>query len=172
MGDGRGIAAALRFLHINVDDDPDADVLARELAFFLVARAESRHAGWRVLRQAVLDAGQPVPWERCARRAVPRVTEDLLHQARTAGRMPLAVAQHVAARHRAAEIAPHVDAPAVLKDLGVAAQAVEPEAWTAACVAAVGARSREQLARIVAQELGLPAVGAQEPLFAAGGPAG
>ncbi|MCW3041087.1 MAG: hypothetical protein JWM31_2992, partial [Solirubrobacterales bacterium] len=103
MGDGRQVAAALRHLHTR-GEEPDAELVARELAFFLVARCEGRHAGWQVLRQVVVDAGGEAPWEKCARRAVPAVTEELLLLARTAGRTPLAGAQHIAARERAAAI--------------------------------------------------------------------
>lgn len=163
------MAAALRHLHTN-GEEPDADLVARELAYFLVARCEARHAGWKVLRQIVVDAGVSVPWEKCARRAVPLITEDLLHLARTAGRTPLAGAQHIAAQRRAETIAPFVDAAPVMKDLGLAARPVAAEEWTAALVACVGARSREQAARKAADALGVALAGAQEPLFAAPGP--
>jgi hypothetical protein len=169
VGDGRQVAAALRHLHTS-GEEPDADLVARELAYFLVARCEARHAGWKVLRQVVVDAGVSVPWEKCARRAVPLVIEDLLHLARTAGRTPLAGAQHIAARRRAEAIAPYVDAAPVMKDLGLAARPVGAEEWSTALVEGVGARSREQVARKVADALDVPLAGTQEPLFAAGGP--
>lgn len=169
MGDGRQVAAALRHLHTK-GEEPDADLVARELAFFLVARCEARHAGWKVVRQVVLDAGAEVPWEKCARRAVPVVTDELLLLARTAGRTPLAGAQHIAARERAAAIAPYVRPAPVMKDLGIAAREVAADEWRAALVAAVGARSREQVAREIAAALDVPVAGAQEPLFVAGTP--
>lgn len=169
MGDGRQVNEALRHLHLK-GEEPDAELVARELAFFLVARCEARHAGWKVLRQVILDAGAEAPWEKCARRAVPHVTEDLMELARTAGRTPLAGAQHLAARRRAAALAPHVDPAAVMKELGLAARELTQDEWSAALVAAVGARSREQVAREIAAALGV--TGPQEPLFAAGGPAG
>lgn len=156
----------MRHLHTK-GEEPDADLVARELAFFLVARCESRHAGWKVLRQVVLDAGAEAPWEKCARRAVPEVTDELLLLARTAGRTPLSGAQHIAARERAAAIAPYVEPAPVLKDLGIAARAVTPDEWSAALVAAVGARSREQVAQKIAATLDVPVAGTQEPLFAA-----
>jgi hypothetical protein len=149
VGDGRQVAAALRHLHTK-GDEPDADLVARELAFFLVARCEARHAGWRVLRQVVVDAGAEAPWEKCARRAVPAVADELMLLSRTAGRTPLAGAQHIAARERAAAISPYVASAPVLKDLGLPAQAPSDEAWRDALVAAVGARSREQVAREIA----------------------
>lgn len=137
-----------------------------------MARCEARHAGWKVVRQVIVDAGGTAPWEKCARRAVPLVTDDLLHLARTAGRTPLTGAQHLAARRRVETIAPYVDAAPVMKDLGIAARPVTDEEWNVALVAAVGARSREAVARAIAQQLDVPVAGTQEPLFAAGGPTG
>jgi hypothetical protein len=169
VGDGRQVNDALRYLHTR-GDEPDAELVARELAFFLVARCEARHPGWRTLRQVVLDAGAEAPWEKCARRAVPHVTEDLMHLARTAGRTPLSGAQHLAARRRAEAIAPYVDPDPVLKDLGIARRAVADEEWAGALVAAVDARSREQLARKIGDALDVAVAGAQEPLFVAGPP--
>jgi hypothetical protein len=169
VGDGRLVGDALRHLHTR-GDEPDSDLVARELAFFLVARCEARHAGWRTLRQVVLDSGAEAPWEKCARRAVPHVTEDLLHLARTAGRTPLAGAQHLAARRRAEALAPYVDAALVMKELGLARRAVSEDEWAAALIAGVEARSRERLAREIAGALDVAIVGTQEPLFAAGGP--
>ncbi|XAY05362.1 hypothetical protein DSM112329_02212 [Paraconexibacter sp. AEG42_29] len=118
-----------------------------------------------------MDAGATAPWEKCARRAVPLVIDDLLHLARTAGRTPLAGAQHLAARRRAETIAPYVDAAPVMKDLAIAARPVGDGEWSAALVAAVGSRSREAVARAIAQELDVAVAGTQEPLFAAGDPA-
>jgi hypothetical protein len=169
VGDGRQVNDALRHLHTR-GEEPDADLVARELAFFLVARCEARHAGWRTLRQVVLDAGAEAPWEKCARRAVPHITEDLMHLARTAGRTPLSGAQHLAARRRAEALAPYVDPVPVMKDLGLAARAVTEDEWAVALVAAVDARSREQVARKIADALDVAVTGAQEPLFAAGPP--
>ncbi len=115
-----------------------------------MARCEARHAGWRVLRQVVLDAGAEAPWEKCARRAVPAVADELMLLSRTAGRTPLAGAQHIAARERAAAIAPHVAPAPVLKELGLPPSDPRPDDWRDALIAAVGARSREQVARAVA----------------------
>ncbi|MCW3039696.1 MAG: hypothetical protein JWM31_1601, partial [Solirubrobacterales bacterium] len=56
------------------------------------------------------------------------------------------------------------------KELGIAVRPVTPEEWQAAMVAAVGARSREQVAREVAAALDLTVTGAQEPLFTAAPP--
>ncbi|MEA2323722.1 MAG: hypothetical protein QOD81_3572 [Solirubrobacteraceae bacterium] len=126
-----------------------ADALAR----FLVARCESHHAGWRVVRQVVVDSAADAPWERCARRAVPQVAEDLLTLSGEGGRTPLARAQHMAAQRRAEQIAGHVDRGALLADLGLEVRAVEADRWQAALRSAVGARSREQVARAVDEAL-------------------
>src|SRR5665647_605569 len=112
--------------------EPDAHLIAEELAFFLVARCESHHAGWRVLRQVIVDSAADAPWEKCARRAVPRVTEDLMRLSSEGGRTPLSRAQHIAAQRRAEEIARHVDQRAVLADLGLKhVPTVSPERWEA-----------------------------------------
>jgi len=127
--------------------------VAEALAHFLVARCESHHQGWRVVRQVVVDSAADAPWERCARRAVPQITEDLLGLVGERGRTPLARAQHVAARRRAEHTAPFVDADAVLAGLGLPRRAVTPERWQAALGAAVSARSRDQVARAIDRAL-------------------
>ena len=127
--------------------------MAEALAHFLVARCESHHPGWRVVRQIVVDSSADAPWERCARRAVPQITEDLLGLVGERGRTPLARAQHVAARRRAEHTAPFVDPDALLAGLGLPLRPVTPERWQAALGAAVGARSREQVARAVERAL-------------------
>ena len=143
---------ALRHLHAH-GSEPDAERLAEALARFLVVRCESRHAGWRVVRQVVVDSAADAPWERCARRAVPLVAEDLRHLADEGGRTPLAVAQHVAAQRRAEEIAGHLDQAAILADLGLEKQVVSAERWQTAIRDAVSARSREQVASAVERSL-------------------
>jgi hypothetical protein len=55
----------------------------------------------------------------------------------------------VAAIRRAEQIAGHVDRQVILSDLGLQARAVTADRWQAAMGSAVGARSREQLARAV-----------------------
>jgi len=142
---GRGVRAALRHLDRH-GSEPEAFVVAQALARFLVARCDSHHAGWRVLRQVVVDSAADAPWERCARRAVPLVTEDLLCLSGEGGRMPLARAQHIAAQRRAEQIAPHVDQAALLADLGLQQRSVSAERWRSALSSAVGSRSREQVA--------------------------
>jgi hypothetical protein len=123
--------------------------VAEALARFLVARCDSHHAGWRVVRQVVVDSAADAPWEKCARRAVPLVTEDLLSLSGAGGRTPLSRAQHIAAQRRAEQIAGHVDQTAVLADLGLEHSPLTAERWQAALSSAVGARSREQVARAV-----------------------
>ena len=148
MEGGRGVAEALRHLDVH-GREPGAPIVAEALARFLVDRCESHHAGWRVVRQVVVDSGSSAPWEKCARRAIPRVAEDLLALSGEGGRTPLQRAQHVAAIRRAEQIAGHVDQRVILGDLGLRARTVTSERWQAAMCSAVGARSREQVARAV-----------------------
>jgi hypothetical protein len=126
-----------------------ADALAR----FLVARCDSHHTGWRTVRQVVVDSPADAPWEKCARRAVPVVAEDLITLAGDRGRTQLAHAQHIAAQRRAEQIAPHVDQAALLADLGLRSTAATPDRWRTALSSAVRARSREQVARAVDRSL-------------------
>lgn len=149
---GRGVAAALRHLD-RYGSEPDALGVAEALARFLVARCDSHHAGWRVVRQVVVDSAADAPWEKCARRAVPLVAEDLIRLAGNRGRTPLSRAQHIAAQRRAEQIAVHVDHAVVLADLGLEQQAATPERWSVALQAAVSSRSREQVARAVDRSL-------------------
>jgi hypothetical protein len=114
-----------------------------------VNRCDSHHAGWRAVRQVVVDSAADAPWEKCARRAVPLVAEDLLSLSGGRGHTGLVRAQHIAAQRRAEQIAGHVDQAAVLKDLGLKLSSVTPERWEAALSSAVKARSREQVARAV-----------------------
>ncbi|MEA2145548.1 MAG: hypothetical protein QOG59_1135 [Solirubrobacteraceae bacterium] len=150
--DGRGVGAALRHLDGH-GSEPGSVGVAEALARFLVARCDSHHAGWRVVRQVVVDSAADAPWEKCARRAVPLVAGDLLSLSGERGRTPLARAQHIAAQRRAEQIASHVDHAAVLADLGLKQSSVTPERWESAPSGAVGARSREQVARAVDRSL-------------------
>jgi hypothetical protein len=149
---GREVGAALRHLDGH-GTEPEALGVAEALARFLVARCDSHHAGWRVVRQVVVDSAADAPWERCARRAVPLVAEDLIRLAGGRGRTQLARAQHIAARRRAEQIADHVDQAAVIADLGLACSSASPERWRLALGDAVQARSREQVARAVDRSL-------------------
>lgn len=123
--------------------------MAEALARFLVARCDSHHAGWRVVRQVVVDSAADAPWEKCARRAVPLVAGDLISLAGDRGRTQLVHAQHIAAQRRAEQIARHVDQAAVLSNLGLKHPSATPERWRVALSGAVEARSREQVARAV-----------------------
>jgi hypothetical protein len=145
---GRNVGAALRHLDLH-SADPDAKRLADALARFLVARCDSHHAGWRVVRQVVVDSAADAPWEKCARRAVPVVSEDLITLAGFPGRTPLIRAQHIAAQRRVEQIASHVDQTVVLADLGLDCTEATPDGWSVALSSAVRARSREQVARAV-----------------------
>jgi hypothetical protein len=84
---------------------------------------------------------------------VPLVVQDLLSLSSDGGRTQLSRAQHIAAQRRAEQIAGHVDQAAVLADLGLAQSSVTPEQWRSALSSAVGARSREQVARAVDRAL-------------------
>lgn len=148
MDGGRQVNAALRHLDLNATD-PDAQRVADALARFLVARCDSHHAGWRVVRQVIVDSAADAPWERCARRAVPMVADDLIALAGTAGRTQLVHAQHIAAQRRAEQIASHVDQPALFTGLGLKCAVTTPDRWRLALSSAVRARSREQVARAV-----------------------
>ena len=149
---GQRVGEALRHLD-SYGAEPDAPVLAEALARFLVARCESHHAGWRVVRQVVVDSAADAPWERCARRAIPVVAADLLSLSAMEGRTPLHRAQHLAARRRAEQIADHVDHTAVLTEIGLEPDDIDDDRWRAAIGDAVVARSREQVARAVSQSL-------------------
>jgi hypothetical protein len=143
--------------HLDVHGtEQEALGVAEALARFLVARCDSHHAGWRVVRQVVVDSAADAPWEKCARRAVPLVAEDLISLAGDHGRTPLARAQHIAAQRRAEQIAVHVDQAAVLADLGLKRPVASAERWRDALSSAVDARSREQVARAVDRSLRAP----------------
>jgi hypothetical protein len=152
VDDGRHVGEALRHLD-TYGSEPDAVVLAEALARFLGARCQSHHAGWRVVRQVVVDSAADAPWEKCARRAVPQVAADLLNLSAQEGRTPLHRAQHLAARRRAEKIAGHLDHAAVLTDLGLEPAVVDEDRWREAIGGAVVARSREQVSRAIARSL-------------------
>lgn len=152
VDDGRHVSAALRHLDVHASD-PDSQRLAEALARFLVARCDSHHGGWRVVRQVINDSAASAPWEKCARRAVPMVADDLIALAGSPGRTQLSHAQHIAAQRRAEQIAPHVDQPAVLTGLGLECAVGTPDRWRLALSSAVRARSREQVARAVDRSL-------------------
>jgi hypothetical protein len=142
---GRGVAVGLRYLNAH-RTEPEAIVLAEALARFLVDRCESHHAGWRTIRRIVVDSAANPPWSTCARRAVVQLSQDLLNGPDSGGGTRLGPARHLAARRHAEQIAPHVDGPSLLADLGLAARPVTPARWTAALGDAVDVRSRHQVA--------------------------
>ena len=148
VGSGRDVGRALRHLDIH-GSEPGAVVLAEALARFLVGRCESHHAGWQAVRWVVVDSSSDPPWEKCARRAVPRVAEDLLRLSGAGGRTPLSRAQHIAAERRVEQLAEHVDGAALLAHLGLRPRKMSADRWQAALAGAVGSRSREQVARSV-----------------------
>jgi hypothetical protein len=152
---GRQIAAALR--HVDSYGTEEASrPLAEELGRFLVDRAEARHAGWRVVRQLIVESSSDAPWERCARRAVPLVADELIRLTEEAGRTPLHRAQHVAARCRAEAIAPFVEPAPVLRHLGLERRPIDDDEWAAALRDAVSARSREGARKRLSSALDLP----------------
>jgi hypothetical protein len=160
---GKQIAAALRHLDSHGQEEGSRK-LAEAMAYFLVDRAESRHAGWRVLRQVVVDSAADAPWEKCARRAVPLIADDLIRLSDEGGRTPLHRAQHLAAQRRAEVIAPYVDPAPVLKDLKlVAPRWLSDEQWADGLRDAVRARSREGVGRALQESLGLAWVDDRAP---------
>jgi hypothetical protein len=152
VGDGRNVREALCHLDTH-GSEPDAIVVADALARFLVARCESHHAGWRVVRQVVVDSAADAPWEKSARRAISQVALELLSLSEDGARTPLVRAQHIAAQCRAQQIAGHVDHDALLAELGLESRVVSAQRWQAALRRAVGARSRHQVARAVDRAL-------------------
>ncbi|MBO9532162.1 MAG: hypothetical protein J7513_04205 [Solirubrobacteraceae bacterium] len=151
---GRQIAAALRHLDAYGSEEASRP-LAEALGRFLVDRAEARHAGWRVVRQLIVESASDAPWERCARRAVPLVADELIRLTEEAGRTPLHRAQHVAARCRATAVAPFVDPAPVLRDLGLEQRQMDDDEWAAGLREAVSARSREGARKRLATSLEL-----------------
>jgi len=152
VDNGRHIGDALRHLDVHASE-PEAQGVADALARFLVARCDSHHTGWRMVRQVVVDSPADAPWEKCARRAVPVVAEDLMALAGDRGRTQLAHAQHIAAQRRAEQIASHVDQKTLLADLGLRSTSTTPDRWRVALSSAVRARSREQVVRAVDRSL-------------------
>ncbi len=143
--DGRRIAESLRALdqgRLRAEEDR---LLAAELGRFLVRRCEGSHAGWKVLRQVLIDGGAEVPWERCARLAYPATAARVLIDCAGPGRTPLLRVQHAAAEERARALVGHADAEGILERLEIpTAGAIGPGAWEQALVGAVTARSRDQ----------------------------
>ena len=153
---GRRIAESVRALDTGVLRADEDRLLAAELARFLVRRCESRHAGWRVLREVLLDGGAEIPWERCARLAYGATAVRVLDDCAGPGRTPLLRLQHAAAEERARALVAHVDAAGILGRLKIdlGGDATGREAWERALVGAVNARSRDQAIGFLAAGVG------------------
>jgi hypothetical protein len=153
--DGRHFAEALRALGFRAHD-PDADdlALADELARVLVRRADTRHDGWKYLRQALQHAGAQAPWARCQRQAIGPTSERVLRDCAAPGHTSLLHVQHTAAQELARTLADHTDPEAILpRLLEDAPPAVSDEDWERALVAAVTARSHSRAAALIADSL-------------------
>jgi hypothetical protein len=152
---GRHFAEALRALGLRAHD-PDADdrTLADELARVLVRRADTRHDGWKYLRQALRQAGAEAPWARCQRQAIGPTSARVLRDCAAPGRTSLVHVQHAAAQELARTLADHTDRDAILPRLLEAASGpVSDEAWELALVAAVTARSQSRAAALIGHSL-------------------
>lgn len=143
---GRGVSVAFRHLNAN-RADPETVVLANALARFLVDRCEAQHDGWRAMRRIVEESSSNPPWERCARRAVTQVTEDLMDDPVDGRTTRLGPARQLAAQRQAEQIAAHVDSSTMLTDLGLHRRDVPADPWRAALGSAVSGRSRQQVAQ-------------------------
>jgi hypothetical protein len=152
---GRHFAEALRALHFRAGN-PDADdrALAHELARVLVRRADTRHDGWKYLRQALQHAGAEAPWSRCERQAIGPTSERVLSACAAPGHTSLLHVQHSAAQELARTLADHTDRTAILPRLLEDAPApVSDEDWERALIAAVTARSQSRAAALIASSL-------------------
>jgi hypothetical protein len=152
---GRHFAEALRALSARAHD-PDADdrALADELARVLVRRADSRHDGWKYLREALQHAGAEAPWARCERQAIAPTSERVLRECAAPGRTSLLHVQHAAAQELARTLAGHTDRDTILpRLLEDPPGPVTDEDWERALVAAVTARSQSRAAALIAGSL-------------------
>lgn len=153
--DGRRISESLRALGLYTSPGEEDRLLAAELARFLVRRCEAHHAGWKVLRQVLLDGGADIPWERCARLAYPATAARVLSDCARPGRTPLLRVQHAAAEERARALVGHADPGEILERLEIRMlDRGAPPAWERALVGAVTARSRDQALGLLATALG------------------
>ena len=153
---GRRFAEALRTLGFRAHDADDADhALADELARALVRRADTRHEGWRNLRQALRKAGAEPPWARCERQAQRLTSERVLRDCAEPGRTSMVRVQHAAAQELARTLATHTDPDALLARLLEEAplEQVTEEDWERALVAAVRARSQSGVGTLIADSL-------------------
>lgn len=111
----------------------------------LVKRCDTRHEGWRTLRDTLQDAGANIPWSRAERSARTPTIELVMADCATPGRTPLVRVQHIAAEQRARALAPYLGDVAG-KQLGAPEVVLGPDEWPDALAAAVRARSRSAIA--------------------------
>ena len=89
----------MRTLDFRAHSADDADhALADEIARALVRRADTRHEGWRNLRQALRQAGAEPPWARCERQAQRLTSERVMLDCAEPGRTSMVRVQHAAAQ--------------------------------------------------------------------------
>lgn len=121
----------------------------------LVRRADSRHEGWRNLRQALQQAGAEPPWARCERQAQRPVAERVLRDTAEPGRTPMLRVQHAAAQELARALAAHTDPDELLPRLldDPPPEPVSAEDWERALVSAVRARSPSRVGTLMADSL-------------------
>ncbi len=154
---GRRFAEALRALGFRAHDPDVADlVLADELARALVRRADTRHEGWRNLRQALQQAGAEPPWARCQRQAQDPTAERVLRDCAQPGHTPMLRVQHAAAQELARTLAAHTDPDELLPGLldEAPSEPISAADWERALMAAVRARSLSRVGTLIADSLG------------------
>jgi hypothetical protein len=154
--EGRRFAEALRALGVRAHDPDDADlVLADELARALVRRADTRHEGWRNLRQALQQAGAEPPWARCQRQAQRPTAERILRDCAQPGHTPMLRVQHAAAQELARTVAAHTDPDAMLPRLldDAPPEPISAAGWERALVSAVRARSIGRVGTLIEDSL-------------------
>jgi hypothetical protein len=154
--EGRRVAEALLTLGFRAHSaDDDDHALADELARSLVRRADTRHEGWRNLRQALQEAGAAPPWSRCERQAQLLTSARVLRDCAEPGRTSMLRVQHAAAQELARTLATNTDPDALLARLLDDAPPghVTEEDWERALVAAVRARSQTDVGTLIADSL-------------------
>jgi len=136
---------------------PEVQRVCDRVAFIregrLIALEDVSSLTGRAVREIVIDSAADVPWEKCARRAVSFVSEDLIELSKEGGRTSLIRAQNVAAQCRVEELAEYVDPAAVLSTLKLDPRPVDEDDWLEALRRAVRGRSREQVAKAIDQAL-------------------
>ena len=109
-------------------------------------RCDTRHEGWRTLRDALQEVGADIPWSRAERQAYEPTALRVLADCAAPGYTPLLRVQHAAAQQRARALAAHTNADEILTLLGERGLELDGAAWERALSRAVTARSRGQLA--------------------------